>query len=103
MINVIRGTTPTHLFKLPFDTGTVKDLRITYAQNGESVVQKTANDCTMNGNDISVTLTQSDTLRFSGDARIEMQIKVLQTDGKVYSTKVKYLSVDRTLNEEVLM
>ena len=28
------GTTPTHTFGLPFDTGIISKIKVTYAQNG---------------------------------------------------------------------
>lgn len=99
---MIRGTTPTHVFRFPFDTGLLKDLRITYAQNGETVVERSLTDCDLNGNELSFILTQEETLRFSDDVRVERQIRALKTNGKVFATDVEYMSVARVLNEEVL-
>ena len=38
---MIRGTTPTHIFKLPIDTSTIRQLRITYVQYGKTVLEVT--------------------------------------------------------------
>lgn len=36
-----RGTTPTHIFVLPFDLDTIANIIVTYRQNGCNVLQKT--------------------------------------------------------------
>ena len=47
---MIRGTTPTHIFTIPFDTSQVDELRISYAQNDVEKIVKTKEQCTLNGN-----------------------------------------------------
>jgi hypothetical protein len=37
---IIRGTTPQHDFELPYTLDLIKDLRITYAQNGTAIFTK---------------------------------------------------------------
>lgn len=99
---MIRGTTPTHVFDIPFDTALVKEARITYAQENQVIVDKKTEDCTMSGNTISVTLTQEDTLKFDHACMAEVQLKVL-AEGCVMAMPVKTLSIDKILNEEVLL
>lgn len=98
---MIRGTTPTHVFDIPFDTALVKEARITYAQDDQVLVDKKTEDCTMSGNSITVTLTQEDTLKFDHNKIAEVQLKVL-TNGCVMAMPVQRLSVDKILNTEVL-
>lgn len=57
-----RGTTPTLRFTLPFDTSTLDAVWVTIAQGGKVIINKEKSDCDLNGNDISVTLTQEETL-----------------------------------------
>ena len=52
------GTTPTHTFKLPFNTKVIKELKITYAQDGQIKLEKRYKDCTLNEDEISIRLTQ---------------------------------------------
>ena len=99
---MFRATTPTHTFALPFDTGQIKEVRITYQQNGETVLQKTETDCTMTGSEIKVTLTQEETLLFAADNRVHIQLRVLTTDGKVMASDIDKVSVKACLDEEVL-
>lgn len=45
MIAIIRGTTPTHIFKLPIDISSIRrQLRITYSQYSKTVLEVTEAD-----------------------------------------------------------
>lgn len=99
---MIRGTTPTHVFRLPIATDTIKALRITYAQMGCTVLDKTENDVHMDGNTVTLTLTQEDTLRFDTAYPVYWQMKVLTHAGTLLACQVKRLTVGDILNDEVL-
>lgn len=99
---MIRGTTPTHIFNLPIETGTLKSVRITYEQFSRVILEKTENDVTMEDKTIRLKLTQEETLKFCKDCDISFQMKVLTADGVVLACPVKRLSVEDILNEEVL-
>lgn len=99
---MFRATTPQHIFTLPFDTGQLQKIRITYQQNGETVLQKTEADCTLSGNEIKVVLTQEETLLFSADNRVSIQLRVLTTNGQVMASEIEKKSVKACLDEEVL-
>lgn len=100
---MIRGTTPTHTFQIPLEASMVKDVRISYAQGGVVLAEKTKNDCTLSGNEIKTKLTQEDTLKFRESKPIEVQLRVLTTDGDVMATNIYTLSACKALNEEVLV
>jgi hypothetical protein len=77
-----RFTTPTHIFELPFDSaGVVKDVRVTYSQNGEEVICKKLIECVLNGNEIIVDLTAEETGRLNPDLIVEIEVKVYTQDG----------------------
>ena len=100
---MIRGTTPTHTFNLPFDSGYLKTVLITYAQKKIPVVEKTEKDCVMDGSSIKVTLSQKDTLKFDDRRPVEIQIRVVLKNGVALATSVGTLKAGRVLNEEVLL
>lgn len=102
MSEFIRGTTPTHIFEIPFDSDIVKSMNITYCQHKEIILEKDLSDCILDGNSISVTLSQDDTLKFSHRRPVEIQIKILTNSGKVLATSVTDIKVGRVLSEEVL-
>lgn len=99
---MIRGTTPTHIFNLPVDTSTLKEVRITYEQFQRAVIEKTETDVQMEGKTITLTLTQEETLKFKHTSKVRVQLKVLTTTGAALASPIKELSVDEILNEEVL-
>lgn len=100
---MIRGTTPTHIFEIPIDSSLLKQVQITYAQGGINLLVKTIEDCVLDGNSISVTLSQEETLMFSHKKDVEVQIRVLTKDGTAMATTVRQVDVGRVLNEEVLV
>lgn len=98
-----RGSTPTHVFTLPFGAETVKTVEITYAQNEAIKLQKTNADCVLEGNAVSVKLTQEDTFKFDEKPLVEIQIRVLTLGGDVIPSDIMYTTVKRCLSDEVLV
>lgn len=99
---MIRGTTPTHTFRLSIETNTITELRITYVQLGKTVVEKTENDVKLGEKSISLTLTQEESLQFRAGSEVEVQLKVLTNVGTVLASPVISLTVGKILNTEVL-
>ena len=83
-----RGTTPTLRFSLPFDTSTLDAVWVTIAQGGKVIINKKKSDCDLNGKDISVTLTQEETLALKAENKTEIQIRVLTTDGVALASAI---------------
>ena len=100
---MIRGTTPTHKFLIPFGTDMVKDVRISYAQDGAIVAEKTVEDCVLDGNEITTKLSQEETLKFHDKRHVELQLKLLLHTGDTMATDIYTLSARKVLNEEVLV
>lgn len=99
---MIRGTTPTHTFTIPFDTSLIKEVRVVYAQADEPIICKETADCSLKGQEISTTLTQEETFKFDCKKAVQIQIRVLTTAGEVLATRVQSVSVDKCLDNEVM-
>lgn len=99
---MIRGTTPTHIFNLPIATKTIKEIRITYAQNNRILLEKTENDVALTSTAIKLKLKQEDTLMFETKTPVQVQLKVLTAGDVVLAMPVKTIPVNLVLNEEVL-
>lgn len=97
-----RGTTPQHIFTLPFDTAAVAKVRVIYAQGDIVKVVKKECDVELSGNTISVTLTQADTLRLNCSLKTEVQLRVLTADGNALASDIIRIETDRCLSDEVL-
>ncbi len=64
---MIRGTTPTFTFTADMDCEQIDKLDVSFAQRDEVVLSKGLADCVISGNEITVNLTEEETLLF--DAR----------------------------------
>lgn len=95
---MIRGTTPTLEFTLPFSKEDVEALYITFCQCGRIVLEKTLSECAMEGEVLKVQLTQADTLAFSCRA-VNIQIRVKMNDGAVLASEIITTNVDRILKD----
>lgn len=99
---MIRGTTPTHVYTLPFDVEKVRKLRIIYSQSGNEKVVKTEAHCTLAGNTATVRLTQEDTLAFSSDDFVLIQLRVLTPEGDALASNVMRVKPGVCLEDEVI-
>ena len=97
-----RGTTPTHTFTLPFPVDTVKNALIVYKQGDEEILRKTVSQCHMDGNTLSVDLTQEETLRFCCEKKALIQVKVLTKENKALVSDIITTDVSKCLTDEVL-
>lgn len=100
---MIRGTTPTHIFRLPFNTSLIDEVRIIYAQSDEQILVKETVDCNLDGNTISVTLTQEDTFKFDCKKCVQIQVRVLTAGGEALASKIKHIDVEKCLDNEVIV
>ena len=78
-MSIPRGTTPINYFTVPIDLSDAAVVYLTYAQNGKTVVEKEKEDITFTAEDetyeMSVQLTQVDTLAFCDKSPVDMQIR----------------------------
>ena len=95
-----RGTTPTHLFKLPKEIASISPSKIyvTYAQNEKTIVEKDIDSVVFQDGLISVPLTQAETLMFQG-GEVEVQIRIKDTDNNAYTTFIVTVPVHRILKD----
>lgn len=102
--SMIRGTTPTLEFTMPFDTSLIAELYITITQNGATALEKTLSDCNCNDTSVSLTLTQEDTLRLEQKpySDSEMQIRVRTVAGEVLASNIMRIYVGRILKDGVI-
>ena len=102
MANIQQGATPTHRFAIPFSADYVERAVVTYVQGGTKVVEKLLGADAITGDQLSVSLTQEETLAFDEKADVKIQLKVKLTNGKVLPSNVIYASVSEVLNKEVM-
>ena len=98
---MMKGTTPTHIFTFPFERENIEELYISYAQKRQVVIEKTLEDATFGDGEISVKLTQEETLSFI-DGLVEVQIRVKFLSGDVVASERINTTADRIIKEGVI-
>lgn len=98
-----RGTTPTLTFGLPFPPSSLAVAYITFAQQGETVLEKTLDDCEQEDNYLKLALSQEDTLRLQdGGPGVRIQLRVRFYDGSAMASDMITTSVGAILKDGVI-
>lgn len=100
---MVKGTTPTHYFTLPFDTSLLENARIVYSQYEKVVLKKELLDCECDGNVLSCRLTQEETFLFVHPRSIQIQLRALTTSGDVINSYIETVTCEQCLDNEVLV
>lgn len=99
---MIRGTTPTLQFKLPFETSLLSAVYITFAQNEKAVIEKELHDCTAEGRTLTLRLTQEDTLKLVHSANVAIQLRAKTNAGEALASNIITTSVYKILKDGVI-
>ena len=98
-----RGTTPTLTFRLPIDTGSITVLSVAVAQGREVKIEKTLSDVHLDGNVISCTLTEDETLSLTAGASVEAKIQLRVGVGEQrMASQIFTVPVERILRDGAL-
>lgn len=124
---ITRGTTPYHSFVLPLKTEDISEVYVTYLQNNEIIIDKSISDAqiidieneyenaSMNepledfipSCELTIHLTQEDTLKFHFYPAAEkniavIQIRVLTTEGEAYASEPIHERIFGVLKDGVI-
>lgn len=99
---MIRGTTPTLIFTFPFEVSAVQKLWLTFSQNDKEVFTIDKDHCQLSESNVTVTLTQEQTLQLINNARVEVQFRVLTYNGTALASNILKLPVQRILKGGVI-
>ena len=102
---MIRGTTPTLLFNLPFSASIIKSAEITikYVDDLKRIlIIKKLNDCELGETTIGTRLTQEETLQFPAPAIVNIQLRIVTTDDLILATEPYVVTVKKLLAEDVI-
>jgi hypothetical protein len=99
---MIRGTTPTLEFSIPFDTGEIDEAFVTLSQNGTIILDKALSDCKCDDRKLSVRLSQEDTLKLSCDCSTEIQVRIRTKAGDALASDIVRVNTDRILKDGVI-
>lgn len=96
-----RYTTPTHIFTVPFDTGTISMMAIIYKQDDKVVLVKDLSDCELGDKTVSCGLTEAETALFSATPWVQIQLRVGIGNARMNSN-ILNVSVADVLKEGLL-
>lgn len=96
-----RYTTPTHIFTVPFDTGTISMLAVIYKQDDKVVLVKDLSDCELGDKTVSCCLTEAETALFSATPQVQIQLRVGIGNARMNSN-ILNVSVADVLKEGLL-
>lgn len=99
---MIRGTTPTLTFTLPFTVENVNVLYLAFSQDNTIILTKSLGDMQIQDNIATITLTQEETLLFQQNVGVEMQVRCKFNDGTAVASNIVRTSANRILQEGVI-
>ena len=99
---MIRGTTPTLEFTLPFDCSLISCVYITFSQKKEALIEKTFDDCEKSESKLIVKLSQEDTLKLSESVSTEIQIRAKTHAGEALASQIFHVATERILKDGVI-
>jgi hypothetical protein len=99
---MIRGTTPTLEFMLPFDTSRLAEAWITLSQCDNVVLNKRLTECECEAQKLSVRLTQVETLKLDCDYCTEIQVRARMLDGEALASGIIKVKTERILKDGVI-
>lgn len=96
-----QGTTPTIQITInDIDLNEMQNIYVVFEQNGY-ILKKESSDLNIEGNVISVLLSQEETLNFK-EGTCNIQLRMITKGGVAIASPVKTTKVYRVLNKEVI-
>ena len=103
---MIRGTTPTLEFTLPFNQSDVEQVGIVFAQCRKVILIKTMDNCMVTDDDpelvLKLKLTKAETLKFTCGREVEMQLIVDFVNGDTVVSEIFTDDMDHSLWDGVI-
>lgn len=98
-----RGTTPTYRFALPFAVDTLSQWCISFAQRGVEKFCVDGEQGRTDGDGLSVTLTQEQTLALEAGVDVQVQLRaVVAATGEAIASEILTMPVQPVLHEGVI-
>lgn len=99
---IAKGCTCKNSFPIPYTEEEIAALFVTYQQNNTTVFEKKLADCTFENGNLSVRLSQEETLLFEDNATIRIQVRVRLKDGTATKSNIIETYADSVLKGDVI-
>ncbi len=100
MYTICQGTTPTLTWDIPYDVAALAAANVTIQQYGRTLIERSLKDCHCEGKQISVTLTQEETLMLDHRCPAKIQAAVRSVSDTTARTRVDALEIVEALKKE---
>lgn len=97
-----KGCTAINTFKYPYTEEETAVIYITYQQGGRTVLEFEKDDITFSAGQVSVYLTQEDTLKLASKVNVSIQIRARLVSGDAVKSKETDATVDTLLKNGVI-
>lgn len=97
-----KGTTPSFTFTLPFGVEIIAKAKVVIGQGGKILFEKRDNDLLLDGNTITLKLTQEETFKMDCKKQLEIYLRVLTLGGDALKTDTYVINVCDCMDNEVL-
>ena len=102
-MSIVRGTTPQLIFTCNTPPQEFEICHIAFSQSGRIIFIKTLKDCSIQDNDLILTLSEIDTLKLISGRDVEIQLRVAYSDGTKDASNIIKTTADRILEDGVLV
>ena len=102
---MIKGTTPTIKYNLPFESSLIKSAEIVVKYvdaNKEVLIVRNMEECKRGDKSIETKLTQEETLALPAPSTVEVQLRIVTTDDTILASVPEKVTVKRLLKEDVI-
>ncbi len=100
---MIRGTTPTNTFTVDMDLRTADVIYITYKQGCTVVVERTKDQLdSITATELTLTLTQEETLKFNEGGFVAIQIRARFSNGLAVASNIIKTTAGEILKDGVI-
>lgn len=99
---MIRGTTPTITFNLPFAVSLIDKIWVTFSQFNAEVFTIENVGLEMKDLTISVKLTQEQTLLLNHNFNVDIQLRILTKNSEAMASNIIKTDIGRILKEGVI-
>lgn len=99
---MIRGTTPTLEFTLPFNVSVIARAWVTLSQRNNVVLNKEFEECNCVDDKLTVKLTQEETLLLDCNCNTEIQIRIRTHEDESLASDIITVRTHRILKDGVI-
>lgn len=96
-----RGTTQNLTFTLPEELE-IETMYITFFQGNKAVLEKSLDDCEVDGNVVTLFLSQEDTLKFSAPKNLYIQLRIRDKYGNAVASDLVQTEAEIILKDGVI-